>query len=161
MDYHWRSLRFTVPVGFDDDTVVTFLRRRGDVVEVNITMTREALDEPIESYLKTAVSQLGKQLSGYRLAERKDTTVDGAPAVVLEHRATAPDGQGLVMLQAYLPRSGEVHIVTATGRDAVSAQVHTAMSELLASLRHGDGPARAPASPPSTKPATKPSSPRR
>jgi hypothetical protein len=157
MDYHWRSLRFTVPAGFDDDTVLTFLRRRGEAVEVNITVTRETLDEPLENYLKTAVSQLGSQLSGYRLAERKDTTVDGAAAVVLEHRATAPDGQGLVMLQAYLARPGEVHVVTATGRDAVSAQVHTAMSELLASLRRGEGPAPAQASPP----AAKPSSPRR
>ncbi len=135
MDYLWRTYRFELPAGLDDETVLTFLGKKGGVVDLNLTFTRERAPAKLDRYLADAVEQMKKQLSGYRLVERTARAVAGVDAVVLEHGTTAKDGAGLRMLQAYVPRDGELLIVTATGAEGDRARLAATFDAVLASLR--------------------------
>lgn len=135
MDYAWRTYRFDLPAGLDDESVLTFLSRKGGAVDLNVTISRDHLTAKLDRYLADSVEQMKKQLSGYRLVERTTRAVAGKDAVVLEHGTTAKDGAALRMVQAYVPADGEVLIVTATGPEAERARLLATFDAVVGSLR--------------------------
>jgi hypothetical protein len=137
MEYGWRSFRFDLPAGLEDESVLTFLSRKGEIVDLNLTFTRDKLPKParIEAYLLEAADQMKAQLSGYRLVSRQSRKLAGRDAFVLEHATTAPDGATLKMLQAYVPDGDEVLIVTATAAEADERRLAKTFEDVITSLR--------------------------
>ena len=135
MRYEWRGFAFDLPEGLEDESVLTFLHRQGGQVDVNITLTRDALSGPLESYLGDAVDSLKRSLSAYRLVDQQTRKVAGREARVLEHEATATDGRGLWQKQAYIVDGKDVVIVTVTSRDDERAQGAKTFEDFLASLQ--------------------------
>jgi hypothetical protein len=135
MDYAWRSLRFDLPAGLDDESVLTFLARKGGAVDLNLTFTRDRLSGKLELYLADAVEQMKKQLSGYQLVDRQARKIAGKDGFVLEHSTTAKNGAALCMLQAYLPDGEELVIVTGTAAGTERARLLKAFEAVVGSLK--------------------------
>lgn len=135
MDYAWRSWRFDLPAGLADETVLTFLSRKGAAVDLNVTFTRERLTGKLEPYIVDAVEQMKKQLSGYKLVDKSARKIAGKDGFVLEHSATAKDGASLSMMQAYVAEGEELLIVTGTAAGGERARLHKTFDGVVASLK--------------------------
>jgi hypothetical protein len=135
MDYAWRSFRFTLPAGLEDESVLTFLSRKGGAVDLNVTFTRDKLKGKLEPYIADAVEQMKTQLSGYKLVDKQPKNIAGAGAFVLEHGTTAPDGASLRMLQAYVPDGDDLVIITATAAEGERARLQKTFDAIVGSLR--------------------------
>lgn len=135
MDYGWRALCFDLPAGLDDESVLTFVSRKGGVVDLNLTFTRDTLKGKLETYLADAVEQMKLQLSGYRLLDKKPRKIAGRDGFVLEHSTTSKEGATLRILQAYVPNDEELVIVTGTGAETEHARLAKHFDEVVASIR--------------------------
>lgn len=135
MNYGWRGFTFDLPSGLDDESVLTFLHRRDGAVDLNLTVTRDALRGTLDAYLADAVGQMTKEVSGYRLVSKTPRAIAGRDGFVLEHTTTGKDGDGLCILQAYVPDGGHVLIVTGTVTQSERAQLLTAFDGVVNSLR--------------------------
>ena len=135
--YAWRSFSFDLPAGLDDESVLTFLARDGDEVDVNVTITRDDKAGTMDAYLASAVDDLRKSLSAYKLVGQSGRKVAGRDARVLEHSATSPDGKTLCQVQAYIDDGDDVVIVTATGRDDAKARMQALFDKIIESFRAG------------------------
>ena len=133
MDYAWRSWRFDLPAGLSDETVLTFLSRKGAAVDLNLTLTRERLSGKLEPYLVDAIEQMKKQLSGYKLVDKSARKIAGKDGFVLEHSTTAKDGSSLCLMQAYVAEGEELVIITGTAASTERARLHKSFEGVVAS----------------------------
>jgi hypothetical protein len=137
MNYGWRSFSFDLPDGLEDESVLTFIGRDGEEVDMNVTFTRDALGGGFDDYLASAVDDLRKSLSAYKLVGQQDTKVGGRAAKLLEHSATSPDGRTLCQMQAYIEDDKDVVIVTATGREEAKSRLQKTFDKIIESFRAG------------------------
>lgn len=135
MKYGWRRFSFDLPPGLEDRSVLAFLERKGEEVDVNVTFTASRLDGSFDDFLAATVEGTRKNLSGYKLVGQSDRKVAGADAKVLEHSATAPDGKTLSLLQAFVPDGEDVAIITVTGNGESKARVQELFDSCVGSLR--------------------------
>jgi hypothetical protein len=143
MDCGWRGFRFDLPTGLDDETVLTFVSRKGGAVDLNVTFTRDAVKGKLEAYLADAVEQMKTQLSGYRLVDKTEKKIAGKDGFVLEHTTTSKDGATLRMLQAYVPDGDDVVIITGTSADADRARLQKHFDGIVSSLKRPQQPGSA------------------
>jgi hypothetical protein len=135
MQYGWRGFSFDLPQGLEDESVLTFIGRDQEKVDLNITVTRDRMEGGFDPYLASAVDDLKKSLSGYKLVDQKPRKIAGTDARVLEHTATNPEGQTLRQLQAYVADGDDVVIITATGHDESRDKLAKAFDGIIESFR--------------------------
>ena len=135
MKYGWRRFSFDLPNDLEDQSVLAFLERKGDEVDVNVTLTAAKLEGSLDAYLAAAVDEVSKSLSGYKLIGKTERKVAGQDVQVLEHSATSPEGKTLCLLQAYIPDGDDVAIVTATGNGDSRARVEELFEGFVGSMR--------------------------
>lgn len=134
MRYEWRGFAFDLPDGLEDESVLTFVHRRADQVDLNITLTRDKLAGPLAGYLADAVDTLKRSLAAYRLVDQRERVVAGKPARLLEHEAKGADGRALRQLQAYIVDGDDVVIATVTALDEERGRAAAAFDAFIASF---------------------------
>jgi hypothetical protein len=129
--YAWRDLRFDLPAGLDDDTLVTFTAPDGSH---NVTLTRDALPGPLDAYARAQEQALAARTT------TKDTRVHaldlgGRSAVVVDRVLPQKRGEALVQRQLFVsPAPGIVAVVTSTSTASSSSRAHEAALALARSL---------------------------
>ena len=137
--YTWNALRFLVPDGMVDQTVVTFVDNPGQP-GFQLTVTADGRGaQAFDAFVDAQLVELARSLPGYASVSRSDQTVNGRAAVVVEHRARAPQGPTLRQRQAYLDRGALVATVTLTVADRagpaeLGRRADDAFASLLASI---------------------------
>lgn len=128
--YLWRDLRFDLPQGFDDDSVLSF--SHGGVV--SLTVTRDVLTGTVEAYARAQEQAVAQ-------TKQKNYSADGpraeAGAVVVDRKFDDPTGS-VVQRQAYKQGGkGVVVVVTGTARAAHADKAKKAVVDVVQSLTVG------------------------
>lgn len=130
--YFWRDLRFDVPAGFDDDSVLTFQAAGA----VSLTVARDALTGTVDAYAR-------EQEQAFKATKRAGYTAEGPRAVegirgaVVDRRFDDPGG-AVVQRQAFVAGAkGVVVIVTGTARATAGDAAKKAVVDLVQTLKVG------------------------
>jgi hypothetical protein len=136
--YAWRDLRFSVPAGWRDDTLVTLTAPGAGL---NLTVSRDALAGDLLAWARTQENALAAQRpAGYRAVSLEQVVIGGRTAVVAERELGDGAKAPLVQRQGFVEVGGEVVIVTGTARRAERAAAAAAVDGLIASLVVGARP---------------------
>jgi hypothetical protein len=136
MPYSWNDLRFDLPAGLVDQTVVTFVDDAATPsFQVTVTVDGRG-SQAFEAYVEAQLADLARAVPGYSSTARtEDKTGAGRPAIVVEHTARSPEGQAMRQRQAYVDLAGErVAIVTVTHADKDTPRAKVAFASILSSL---------------------------
>jgi len=137
MPYLWNNLRFEIPAGVVDQTVVTFVDDPSQP-SFQLTVTADGRGEQaFTGFVNSQLQDLAKALPGYQSHGRVDKSIAGKSAVLVEHRARSPQGQQMRQRQAYVDVGERVAIITLTHADTKQAgaqKADAAFDQLLASL---------------------------
>lgn len=131
--YLWRDLRFDLPQGFDDDSVLTF--QLGGVV--SLTVTRDALPGSgagaVDAYAKAQEQAVAStKQKNYAVTVKNEGAV-----VVVDRQFDDPTGT-VVQRQAYKAGGkGVVVVVTGTARAAHADKARRAVVDVVQSLAVG------------------------
>lgn len=128
--YAWRELRFTVPKGLDDDTLVAF-RGAGH----SLTVARDQLAGTLEAYARTQEQAVA--------AQRLPSYVADGPklvdkAYVVDRTFADAQGGKVFQRQAFVALGKVVAIVTATAREAAVEKAKKSVVDVVQSLRVAD-----------------------
>ncbi|MDP2340448.1 MAG: DcrB-related protein [Deltaproteobacteria bacterium] len=137
MRYRWRDLAFDVADDLDDRTVVVLSRQgAGPAPSFTLVVSSDKTPQGMAGYVDEALREQLTSLSGFRVASRKNSTVMGSAAVVVDAVTLSPEGVSLVQKQAFVDRGGSVVVVTGSCRDATEprALLEAAFQRLLSSL---------------------------
>jgi hypothetical protein len=133
--YRWQGLRFLVPAGVVDDTLLTFQDQKTPP-RFNVTVTKDAHTGPLLAYAQGQEQALvAERLPGYQAEPPRPHTPAGVETVVCKRRFAGRDGATVVQQQAFARIGGEVAIITATANEAGAPAAAVALSSLLASLQ--------------------------
>src|SRR5690349_2816010 len=111
MPYTWNSLTFERPDGLVDQTVVSFVDNP-EQPTFTVTMSSDARGaQAFPAYVDGQLAELARSLPGYTSSARMDESVNGKSAVVVEHKARSPQGQGMRQRQAYVDLGAQVAIL--------------------------------------------------
>lgn len=136
--YAWRDLRFSVPAGWRDDTLVTLTAPGAGL---NLTVSRDALAGDLLSWARAQESALAAQRpAGYRAVSLEKVVIGDHTAVVAERELVDGNKAPLFQRQAFVAAGSEVVIVTATARRAERAAAAAAVDGLVSSLVVGARP---------------------
>jgi len=129
--YFWRDLRFDVPAGFDDDSVLTFQAAGA----VSLTVARDVLAGSVDAYARDQEQAFkATKPAGYRVEGPR--ALDGIGAVV-DRRFDDPGGP-VVQRQAFVAGAkGVVVIVTGTARATAGDAAKKAVVDLVQTLKVG------------------------
>lgn len=136
--YAWRDLRFSVPAGWRDDTLVTLTAPGAGL---NLTVSRDALAGDLLAWARAQENAIAAQRpAGYRAVSLEKTAIGPHTAVVAERELVDGGKAPLVQRQAFVAAGGEVVIVTATARRAERAAAVAAVDTLVSTLVVGARP---------------------
>ncbi|MDP2342407.1 MAG: DcrB-related protein [Deltaproteobacteria bacterium] len=133
--YLWRDLRFELPAGVVDDTLLAF---KGPAAAFSLTVARELLGaSTLELWARAQEQAMGAQkLPAYvGEAPRPLPAPEGAKAVVVDRRFNDGSGSKLFQRQAFVALGPTVAIVTATSRDPAAEQAKQAVVDVVNTLR--------------------------
>ena len=135
--YAWRDVRFTLPAGLEDETVLTF---RG--ANYSLTLTRDVLaGVALEDWARGQERAMAQQNLAAYVAEGPKL-LDGVPAgmkaLVVDRRFGDQSGQPVFQRQCFVALGGAVAIVTTTSREPASAKAKQAALALVQTLRPAD-----------------------
>lgn len=145
--YLWRDLRFDLPAGFDDDTLLTFSSTSlsggasgPSSGAVSLTVARDTLTGALDAWAKSQEQGFAAQkLPAYAadgpraLPELKG---DAKKCVVVDRRFNDDDGDTIVQRQAFVALDHKVvAIVTATTRASTGEQAKKAVVDVVTSLQ--------------------------
>jgi hypothetical protein len=109
--YRWNNLRFELPDGLQDESVLTFVDD-SDAPKVSVTVAREpAVD--VASYVTEVKQELKEIMAGIKVRGEAKTDVGGVKATRLDIDIPTEDGPRR-QAQLYIPGKGEVIVITAT-----------------------------------------------
>lgn len=137
--YAWRDVRFTLPAGHADDTLLTF---RG--ASHSLTVARDGLGgATLEAWAKAQEQALAQQkLQNYVVDGPKPLAVaaagPGTKALVVDRRFSDAAGQLVFQRQCYVAIGSGVAIVTATSREPAIDQAKKAAADVVQTLRLAD-----------------------
>lgn len=136
--YTWRDVRFTLPAGLDDDTLLTF---RG--AAYSLTVARDVLGgATLEAWAKGQEQAMAQQkLSAYVVDGPKPLAAApaGVKAVVVDRHFADQAGQKVFQRQAYVALGGAaVAIVTTTSREPAIEKAKQAAIDVVQTLRLAD-----------------------
>ena len=136
--YAWRDLRFSVPPGWRDDTLVTLTAPGAGL---NLTVSRDVLAGDLLAWARAQENALAAQRpAGYRAVSLEKVVIGDHAAVVAERELGDGNKAPLVQRQAFVSVGGEVVIVTATARRAERAAAAAAVDGVVSSLVIGARP---------------------
>jgi hypothetical protein len=134
MPYSWNDIRFDVPAGLVDQTVVTFVDDPAQP-SFQLTLTADTRGKTaFGPYVDQQLTELARALPGYTSTSRKEQSVGGKPGVVVEHKARSPQGQQMRQRQAYVDLGARVAIVTLTSADKPTPKADAAFDSILSTL---------------------------
>ena len=128
--YLWRDLRFELPQGFDDDSVLTF----SHAGVVSLTVTKDSLTGTVEAYARA-------QEQAFAQTKQKNYKADApkaeAGAVVVDR--AFDDASGFVVQRQAFKQGGKgvVVVVTGTARAAHADKAKKAVVDVVQSLKVG------------------------
>lgn len=134
MPYSWNALRFELPQGLVDQTIVTLA---DDPASPTFTLTLSSDDKSGQSfahYVEAQIQDLARSLPGYKSVARKDERVNDRAAVLIEHRASSPQRQPMRQRQAYVDAGAVVAILTLTAADKPNPKADAAFDQVLRTL---------------------------
>ena len=132
--YAWRDLRFELPAGVVDDTLLAF---KGTAF--SLTVGRDALaGVSLEAWARAQEQAMAAQkLTAYASeAPRPLEAAAGAKAVVVDRRFNDAAGSKVFQRQAFVVvgASSSVFIVTGTSREPASEQAKQAVVDVVKTL---------------------------
>jgi hypothetical protein len=130
--YAWRELRFTVPKGLDDDTLVAF-RGAGH----SLTIARDALTGTIDAYARTQEQAVAAQRLPSYVADGPKV-LDGTKAYLVDRTFADAQGAKVFQRQAFVALGKVVAIVTATARNAAIEKAKKSVVDVVQSLHVAD-----------------------
>ncbi len=134
MSYTWNSLRFDVPAGLVDQTVVTLVDNP-EAPTFTITLANDPRGQTaFGPYVEAQLQDLARSLPGYAAGGRKEERVNDRAAVIVDHKARSPQGETMRQRQAYVDAGASVAIVTVTCTDKPHAKADQAFEQILRSL---------------------------
>lgn len=128
--YLWRDLRFDLPPGFDDDSVLTF----SHAGVVSLTVTKDFLVGTVDAYARAQEQAFAAtKQKNYRAEAPKseggavvvDRAFDDATGAVAQRQAFKQGGKGVVV------------VVTGTARAAHADKAKKAVADVVQSLKVG------------------------
>jgi hypothetical protein len=128
--YAWRELRFTLPAGLDDDTLLAF-RGAGH----SLTIARDALPGALDAYARTQEQAVAAQRLPSYVAEGPKTL---ERAFVVDRTFADAQGGKVFQRQAFVALGKVVAIVTATARDAAVERAKKTVVDVVQSLHAAD-----------------------
>lgn len=128
--YAWRELRFTVPKGLDDDTLVAF-RGAGH----SLTIARDKLAGTLDAYARTQEQAVAAQRLPAYVADGPKAMGD---AHVVDRTFADAQGGKVFQRQAFVALGSIVAIVTATARDAAIEKAKKNVVDVVQSLHVAD-----------------------
>jgi hypothetical protein len=136
--YAWRDLRFSMPAGWRDDTLVTLTAPGAGL---NLTVSRDVLAGDLLAWARAQENAIAAaRPAGYRAVSLEKATMGPHAAVVAERELVDGSKAPLIQRQAFVAAGGEVVIVTATARRAERAAAVDAVAGLVSSLSFGVRP---------------------
>jgi hypothetical protein len=132
--YRFQHLRFAVPAGVEDDTLV-MLREQAERPAFNVTLALAPLSTTVAAYAQDQESALrARRLPGYAAEPHRTEVVAGRAAVVCDRRFLDDAGARFAQRQVFFAVGREVAMVTATSEEQAAARAHRALDALLQSL---------------------------
>ena len=129
MPYLWNNLKFDIPAGVVDQTLVTLVDDpEQPTFTINIANDKKNVE--LKAYVDAQLDDLAHSLPGYASSSR----VDDSKRVVVEHRARSPQGLAMKQRQAYVDAGTTVAIVTLTSVDKPNTVADAAFDSLVRSL---------------------------
>jgi hypothetical protein len=137
--YRWQHLRFDVPAGVDDDTLVTF-REQGARPAFNVTLaTAPSSSSSIAAYAQQQEAALrARRPPGYAAEPHRSGDVAGRPAIVCDRRFHDDAGARFVQRQVFVAVGADVAMVTATSEEKAAARAFRALESILSTLHIDD-----------------------
>ncbi len=139
--YHWRDLRFDLPAGFDDDTLLTF----SSGGTVSLTVARDVLVGSLAAWVKAQEQAFVEQQPAAYVVDgpRALPGIDATRALVIDRRFNDADGDPIVQRQAFVVvapaplTTGKLAlaIVTGTTRAPTAAKAEKAVADVVTSLQ--------------------------
>jgi hypothetical protein len=132
---------FDVPRDWEDRTIIAYRAPvQGDGRAPNLVMTRDRLadEEDFASYVERQVSELAKQLKGFRLLGSKDDQVGGRDAISLSFTTSSPDGVLVQRLTIVPIGRARIASFTLTAPESEIARVAALFERILTSVTFAD-----------------------
>ena len=109
------SLSFEVPPEFSDRSQVLLLGPIEGNFQENwfITQDTDAKENDLVAYVDEQIAAFHEEAQDYVLIERSEHTLDGQPALSLEHRFEA-EGAPIAQLQVFVKRSEGIQVIAFT-----------------------------------------------
>lgn len=134
-----RDISFDVPRHWDDKTIVAYAApaQPGTKVAANLVMTRDALreGESLSGYADRQLTEMAKRLDAFELGKREETTLGGAPAVVIHFTARGAAGPLVQRLVVVEGRRRGVFCFTATTAKVDAEQNNPLFDRILSTIR--------------------------
>jgi hypothetical protein len=137
MAYAWNGIRFDVPDGVVDQSVLTFVDDPTSP-SFQLTMTTDRRGaQAFSPWVEAQLKELARALPGYAATRHEQRNVHGNPALFVEHRARSPQGQPMRQRQAYVDLAAldRVAILTLTHADKDTPKATAVFDTVLASLQ--------------------------
>jgi hypothetical protein len=138
--YLWRDLRFELPAGVVDDTLLAF---KAPSAAFSLTVGRDLLGgQTLEAWARAQEQAMAAQkLAGYvGESPRSLEAPEGTKAVVVDRRFTDGAGLKLFQRQAFVAvGAAVVVVVTGAARDPATEQAKKAVVDVVATLRRSSG----------------------
>lgn len=136
--YHAHEFLAVLPGGWKDKTINLFTLTDDGPSELSVVVSRERgrLGEPLERFAEQQIFALMSRLPLFKIHKRADTTLDGAPAVLVDYTWQSPDGKmHMQQVMAVAQTQNVVLVITASSKNELSSRSLAAFQDFLQSFR--------------------------